>query len=75
LDPSTILGPMALPDAPLILKESCDQAISSGAELICGGNIINDKAGKGRFFEPTLVKECRNDMSIIVNFSLKLSTK
>lgn len=66
MNAQTQMGPMALPDSPLLLKEACDSAISSGAELIIGGNIVNDKAGKGRFFEPTLLKECRNDMSIMV---------
>ena len=66
-----MMGTMALPDAPINLKEVCDEALSSGAELIFGGNIVNDKAGKGRFFEPTLIKECRNDMSIMIKI-LKL---
>jgi acyl-CoA reductase-like NAD-dependent aldehyde dehydrogenase len=69
MDSKTNLGPMALPDAPIFLKESVDEAVSSGAEVLCGGNIVNDANGKGRFFEPTLIKECRNDMQIMAKES------
>lgn len=65
MDENTNLGPMALPDAPLLLKEHVDQAVGAGAELLLGGSIINDSNGKGRFFEPTLIKDCRNDMLIM----------
>ncbi len=66
MESCTMMGPMALPDTPLLLKQSVDSAVSSGAELVNGGNIINDSTGKGRFFEPTLIRECRNDMNIMV---------
>lgn len=69
LDESTTIGPMALPDAPLLLKDQLDEAITSGAELVLGGSIVNDSKGKGRFFEPTLLKECRNDMQIMTKES------
>ena len=65
LDESTNLGPLALPDSPLIIKEQIDEAVGSGAEVVCGGSLINDSEGNGRFFEPTLIKECRNDMQIM----------
>jgi acyl-CoA reductase-like NAD-dependent aldehyde dehydrogenase len=65
LDESTNLGPMALPDAPLMLKEQVDEAVNNGAELLLGGSIVNDSNGKGRFFEPTLIKEVRNEMQIM----------
>jgi len=65
LDETTNLGPMALPDSPLTLKEHVDEAINGGAELLLGGNITNDSNGKGRFFEPTLIKDCRQDMLIM----------
>jgi len=61
----TTLGPMALPDAPILLRDQVAEAVSSGAEIICGGNICQDEKGKGRFFEPTLLKECTNEMSIM----------
>ncbi len=65
LDASTNLGPMALPDSLLLLREQVDEAVNSGAELLLGGSIVNDAEGKGRFFEPTLLKECRNEMQIM----------
>jgi acyl-CoA reductase-like NAD-dependent aldehyde dehydrogenase len=65
LEEKTNLGPMALPDAPLFLKEQVDEAVSAGAELLLGGSIVNDEDGKGRFFEPTLIKDCRADMLIM----------
>lgn len=69
LNENTNIGPMALPDAPLLLKEHVDEAINAGAELLLGGSIVNDANGKGRFFEPTLIKECRNDMQIMMKES------
>jgi acyl-CoA reductase-like NAD-dependent aldehyde dehydrogenase len=66
LDPKTNLGPLALPDAPLFIKEQVDEAVNTGAELLLGGSIINDSNGKGRFFEPTLIKDCRNDMQVMI---------
>jgi len=65
LSEETNLGPLALPDAPIIMKEHIDEAISSGAELILGGNIVKDSNNKGRFFEPTLLKECNNEMLVM----------
>ncbi len=66
MDETTNLGPLALPDAPIILKEIVDDAVHLGAELLLGGSIINDSEGKGRFFEPTLIKDCRTDMHIFI---------
>jgi acyl-CoA reductase-like NAD-dependent aldehyde dehydrogenase len=69
LSSETNFGPMALPDAPILLKEQVEEAVSSGAEIVCGGNIVNDSTGNGRFFEPTLLKECNNDMQIVAKES------
>jgi acyl-CoA reductase-like NAD-dependent aldehyde dehydrogenase len=69
LDPNTNFGPMALPDAPIFLKEQIEEAVNSGAELLLGGSITNDSQGKGRFFEPTLIKDCKNEMQIFSNES------
>ena len=49
LNPTTNLGPLALPDAPLVLKEQVEEAVNMGAELLLGGSIVNDSEGKGRF--------------------------
>jgi acyl-CoA reductase-like NAD-dependent aldehyde dehydrogenase len=65
MNSETNFGPMALPDAPLVLKDQVDEAVNSGAELLLGGSIVNDSQGKGRFFEPTLIRECRNEMKIM----------
>lgn len=59
------LGPMALPDSLSILKEQVEHAGESGAEVIIGGNITTDSQGLGRFFEPTLLKNCDNNMEIV----------
>ena len=69
MNETTSIGPMALPDSTLFLKEQVDEALSNGAEVVVGGSLCNDAAGKGRFFEPTLIKECRNDMSIMTKES------
>jgi acyl-CoA reductase-like NAD-dependent aldehyde dehydrogenase len=66
MDEKTNLGPLALPDAPLNLKEVVDDAVNLGAELMLGGSIVNDAEGKGRFFEPTLIKDCRTDMQVFI---------
>lgn len=65
LDEATNLGPMALPDATLILKDEVEDAVQNGAEIEIGGHFCNDGKGKGRFFEPTLIKDCRSDMQIM----------
>jgi len=65
LDENTTIGPMALPDSPLMLKEQIDEAVSNGADIMIGGSFCNDTNGKGRFYEPTLLKECTNDMLIM----------
>ncbi len=69
MDEATTLGPLALPDSTLFLKDQVDDALSNGAEVVVGGSLCNDAAGKGRFFEPTLIKECRNDMAIMTKES------
>lgn len=65
MDSQTNIGPMALPDSPLVIKEQIDESLSLGAEIVLGGSIVNDSKGNGRFFEPTVIKECRNEMAIM----------
>ena len=65
LNPDVTIGPMALAESPIFLKEQVDEALSSGASVVIGGNICNDEHGKGRFFEPTLIRDCKNEMSIM----------
>jgi len=59
------IGPMALPDSLMFLKEQVEHAGESGAEIVIGGNITADKNNLGRFFEPTLLKNCDNNMEIM----------
>eukprot|EP00948_MAST-09A_sp_MAST-9A-sp1_P001804 g1804.t1 len=54
----TGIGPMALPDAPAFLQGQVDQAVSLGASVVTGGQMTTDSEGLGRFFAPTLVKDC-----------------
>eukprot|EP00211_Chloroparvula_japonica_P002965 CAMPEP_0119133228 /NCGR_PEP_ID=MMETSP1310-20130426/13267_1 /TAXON_ID=464262 /ORGANISM="Genus nov. species nov., Strain RCC2339" /LENGTH=446 /DNA_ID=CAMNT_0007123915 /DNA_START=48 /DNA_END=1385 /DNA_ORIENTATION=+ len=64
-DPATSLGPMALPGAPAELQAQVDQARERGARVLCGGHPTTDSKGFGRFFAPTLVADCKQDMDII----------
>lgn len=59
------MGPMALPDSLLFMKEQIDSATEQGAEVVFGGNITVDSNGLGRFFEPTLLRFCDNSMDIV----------
>jgi acyl-CoA reductase-like NAD-dependent aldehyde dehydrogenase len=63
------MGPLALPESPIKLKEQVDEAVSSGATVVIGGNICNDEFGKGRFFEPTLIRDCSAEMTIMTEES------
>lgn len=63
------MGPMALPDALSFLKEQIEKAGEEGAEIVFGGNITKDSEGLGRFFEPTLLRNCNNSMDIVRNES------
>ena len=64
-DEATSIGPLALPSAPGFLKGQVDDATSKGATLLCGGVPTSDAAGKGRFFEPTLLTDCDHSMRIM----------
>lgn len=59
------LGPMALPDSLIHMREQVEQAGENGAEIIMGGNITRDDKGLGRFFQPTLIINCDNSMNIM----------
>eukprot|EP00298_Acanthocystis_sp_HF-20_P005538 c15674_g1_i1.p1 GENE.c15674_g1_i1~~c15674_g1_i1.p1 ORF type:complete len:494 (-),score=220.36 c15674_g1_i1:105-1586(-) len=65
LDPSTTMGPMALPTAPAFLDAQVKQAVKAGAIVRCGGTPVVDDQGKGRFFAPTLLSDCTNGMDIM----------
>jgi len=69
LDDSTNLGPQALPDSLIFLQDQVQEAVSEGAQLVCGGSLTTDTNGKGRFFEPTLIRDCTNEMNIMMKES------
>ena len=65
----TAMGPLASDDAPAFLKEQVDEAVGLGARLLCGGNPCTDAAGKGNFFQPTLLADCDHRMSVMTEES------
>lgn len=56
------MGPLITKKALHEVKEKVDKAVSEGAELLYGGNIVE---GKGHFFEPTVLANATNDMNIM----------
>nr|CCA25080.1 aldehyde dehydrogenase putative [Albugo laibachii Nc14] len=65
LSTSCTLGPMALASTPQFLKEQVDDALANGATLIAGDGPKSDSKGKGRFYSPTCLAECKNTMKIM----------
>lgn len=64
LDSATTLGPMTLPASPTMLQQQVEDSVGSGASLLLGGLACSDSQGKGTFFEPTLIVDCDNGMSV-----------
>jgi acyl-CoA reductase-like NAD-dependent aldehyde dehydrogenase len=62
LDPATTMGPMAQPGAPEKLEAQVEEARGKGARVLCGGKPVRDAAGKGRFFDPSLVIDASHAM-------------
>ena len=60
----TSMGPMAQPNAPRFLEEQVAQASSRGARVLCGGKATK-VAGRGRFFEPTLLVDAGADLDVM----------
>jgi acyl-CoA reductase-like NAD-dependent aldehyde dehydrogenase len=52
LDEGTDVGPLITPDDRDRVKEWVDEAVSGGAELLCGGELVDE----GRCLAPTLLK-------------------
>eukprot|EP00340_Litonotus_pictus_P003133 CAMPEP_0170519420 /NCGR_PEP_ID=MMETSP0209-20121228/4843_1 /TAXON_ID=665100 ORGANISM="Litonotus pictus, Strain P1" /NCGR_SAMPLE_ID=MMETSP0209 /ASSEMBLY_ACC=CAM_ASM_000301 /LENGTH=398 /DNA_ID=CAMNT_0010805301 /DNA_START=273 /DNA_END=1469 /DNA_ORIENTATION=+ len=59
------MGPMALPDSIMQIKDQVDKAGEAGADILLGGNISTDEEGLGRFFKPTILANCDNTMDIM----------
>ena len=64
---TTSLGPMAQSPAQAFLESQVAEAVAKGARIVSGsGTAISDPlSGTGRFFSPTLVADCTNEMAIM----------
>lgn len=60
----TTLGPIAQPWHPAELEAFVQDATRRGAKLICGGRPTQVN-GRGRFFEPTLLKDVSADAKVM----------
>jgi acyl-CoA reductase-like NAD-dependent aldehyde dehydrogenase len=60
----TTMGPIAQPWHPAELQAFVQDATGKGAKLICGGRPTQVN-GRGRFFEPTLLKDVRADARVM----------
>ncbi|WP_164014591.1 aldehyde dehydrogenase family protein [Pyxidicoccus trucidator] len=60
----TTLGPIAQPWHPAELHAFVQDATSQGAKLVCGGRPTQVN-GKGRFFEPTLLRDVSADARVM----------
>lgn len=69
MDAKTNMGPMAQASSLDFLAEQVRDAVARGGKLVAGGKPTKDAAGKGRFFEPTLVIDCDHTMSLMVEES------
>jgi len=63
-DEQTYLGPIALAKTIETMDAQLDEATSRGARVLCGGRATSVD-GRGRFYEPTVVADCANDMAIM----------
>ena len=58
---SVVMGPMMTDKARHQVLSLVDAAVAEGAEIVCGGNIVD---GKGFYFEPTVLKNVDPGMRI-----------
>jgi len=66
LESSTTLGPMAQQSAIDFLTKQVQEAKQMGGRVLVGGSATKDKAGKGRFFAPTLVADATHKMGLMI---------
>ena len=59
---TTNIGPMAILEHIEELQQICEDSVNMGGLLLLGGNPNSDAAGKGRFFEPTVIANANNGM-------------
>ncbi|ETV96960.1 hypothetical protein H310_09814, partial [Aphanomyces invadans] len=68
LEEGTTLGPMALASAGDALAHHVADAVAKGAKVVTRSRNpaeTRDATGHGRFFPPTLVRDCTHDMAIM----------
>lgn len=62
---STTMGPIAQPNHVSFLQNQVDEALVGGARLLAGGRGVHDALGHGRFFQPTLLADCKQNMRVV----------
>ena len=62
LDPKTDVGPLVRNDQRKLMQEFVQDAVSKGAKILTGGNMVQ---GKGFFFEPTVLTNVNHSMRIL----------
>ena len=62
LDASTLMGPLIDAAAVGSFRKALDEALASGAEIVCGGKVLDRP---GFFVEPTIIRGARNDSPVV----------
>lgn len=64
LDEDTDIGPLSSEQGRSDLEELVDDAVESGATVLCGGQRPKDFADRGWFYEPTVIADVTPEMRI-----------
>ncbi|MEU6390878.1 NADP-dependent succinic semialdehyde dehydrogenase [Streptomyces sp. NPDC046939] len=64
LDESTDVGPLSSEQGRKDLEELVDEAVESGATVLCGGQRPKELADRGWFYEPTVLTDITPEMRI-----------
>ncbi|WP_425840395.1 NADP-dependent succinic semialdehyde dehydrogenase [Streptomyces fractus] len=64
LDENTDVGPLSSEQGRSDLEELVDDAVESGASVLCGGQRPKDFADRGWFYEPTVIADVTPEMRI-----------
>ncbi|KAF0743168.1 hypothetical protein AaE_008567 [Aphanomyces astaci] len=68
MEQDTTLGPMALASAPSVLSAQVADAVAKGGKVLTKAakpSETHDPTGRGRFFPPTLVRDCNHNMDLM----------
>jgi acyl-CoA reductase-like NAD-dependent aldehyde dehydrogenase len=65
LDPATVLGPLVSREQLATVDHYVKGALSDGAEVLTGGAKMGGDLEAGNFFEPTVLTNVRDEMTII----------